>query len=63
MPEALTQEKRYTIDGIYSLPEGRGAELIDSQIYYLAPPTRKRQPIAGQLLAAIGECINTKNGS
>ncbi len=30
---ALTQEKIYTIEDIYALPEGRRAELIDGQIY------------------------------
>ncbi len=30
---ALAQEKAYTIDDIYALPEGKRAELIDGQIY------------------------------
>ena len=63
MASALAQEKFYTIDDIYSLPEGSRAELIDGQIYYMAPPTRKHQRIAGELFAAIREYINTYNGS
>ena len=63
MATALAHEKSYTIDDIYSLPEGSRAELIDGQIYYMAPPTRKHQRIAGELFAAIREYINTNNGS
>ena len=45
MAPALAQEKSYTIDDIYSLPEGSRAELIDGQIYYMAPPSTKHQRI------------------
>ena len=48
---ALAQEKFYTIDDIYALPDGNRAELIDGQIYDMAPPTRKHQQIAGELFA------------
>ena len=34
----LLEEKVYTIDDIYALPEGERAELIDGHIYYMAPP-------------------------
>ena len=30
---ALAQEKIYTIDDIYALPDGQRAELIDGQIH------------------------------
>ena len=63
MAPALAQEKVYTIDDIYSLPEGSRAELIDGRIYYMAPPSRKHQRIAGELFAVIREYINTNNGS
>lgn len=59
---ALAQEKLYTIDDIYSLPDGERAELIDGQIYFMAPPTRKHQRISGELFAIIREYINTNNG-
>ena len=39
MTPSLAQEKHYTIDDIYSLPENSRAELIDGQIYYMAPLT------------------------
>lgn len=59
---ALAQEKIYTIDDIYALPDGERAELIDGQIYYMAPPTRKHQRIAGEIFATIREYINSKSG-
>lgn len=58
---ALAQKKLYTIDDIYALPDGERAELIDSQIYYMAPPTRTHQRIAGEIFAIIREYINANN--
>ena len=59
---ALAQEKFYTIDDIYALPDGDRAELIDGQIHYMALPTRKHQQIAGELFAIIREYICKHNG-
>ncbi|MDE7476785.1 MAG: Uma2 family endonuclease [Lachnospiraceae bacterium] len=59
----LAQEKVYTIDDIYALPDGERAELIDGQIYYMAPPTRRHQDIAGELFGTIREYIRLKEGS
>ena len=39
----LLEEKVYTIDDIYALPEGERAELIDGHIYYMAPHNRTHQ--------------------
>ncbi|MDO5423917.1 MAG: Uma2 family endonuclease [Eubacteriales bacterium] len=60
---ALAQEKIYTIDDIYALPEGDRAELIDGQIYYMAPPSRIHQEISYWLGLEIGNYIRSKNGS
>ncbi len=46
----LVKEDIYTIEDIYNLPEGERAELIDGQIYYMAPPSRKHQKIEWILL-------------
>lgn len=54
---ALTQEKLYTIDDIYSLPDGERAELIDGQIYMMAPPNRKHQTITRELFSSINYYI------
>ena len=40
---ALEQERTYTIDDIYALPDGQRAELIDGQMYMMAPPNRIHQ--------------------
>ena len=63
MAPALAQGKSYTIDDIYSLPEGSRAELIDGHIYNMTPPTRTHQRIAGELFATIREYINLSNGT
>ncbi|MDE5824585.1 MAG: Uma2 family endonuclease, partial [Lachnospiraceae bacterium] len=59
---ALAQEKVYTVDDIYALPEGERAELIDGQIYYMAPPTRKHQEILSFLHATIYHHITKNKG-
>lgn len=59
---ALPQENIYTIDDIYALPDGERAELIDGQIYYMAPPGRKHQQIAGELFRKIADYIDSNNG-
>jgi len=43
MAQALAQEKFYTIDDIYSLPDGSRAELIDGGLYMMAAPGRIHQ--------------------
>lgn len=53
----------YTIDDIYALPEGERAELIDGRIYYMAPPSRKHQELAGELFGTIREYIKSNHGS
>lgn len=57
------QQKLYTIDDIYNLPDGNRAELIDGQMYMMAPPTRKHQDIAGTLYRIIANYIDSKGGS
>ena len=52
MPSPL-QNKEYTIDDIYALPDGQRAELIDGQMYMMAPPSRRHQ----QILLSLGRKI------
>ena len=59
----LPKEQVYTIDDIYNLPEGTRAELIDGQIYYMAPPSRIHQEIVGTLYRKIANYIESKEGS
>lgn len=63
MPPAVAHEKLYTIDDIYALPDGERAELIDGQIYMMAPPNRKHQTIARELFSSINSYIKSKGGS
>ena len=59
----LPQERIYTTDDIYNLPDGERAELIDGQIYYMTPPTRRHQLIAGNLFTIINTYIKSRGGS
>ena len=61
MPSSA-QEKLYTIDDIYALPDGERAELIDGQIYYMAPPSRKHQRISREIYATIRDYIKSNSG-
>ena len=59
----ILSDDTYTTDFIYSLPEGKRAELIDGQVYYMAPPTRIHQEISFSLSRKIADYIDTKGGS
>ena len=61
--EAVAKEIVYTIEDIYKLPHGERAELIDGQIYYMAPPNRRHQKLVFELSLIIGNYIKSKNGS
>lgn len=58
----IRKQETYTIEDIYALPEGQRAELIDGQIYDMAPPNRRHQRISGKLHQAIANYIDSKNG-
>ncbi|MDY3919538.1 MAG: Uma2 family endonuclease [Candidatus Limivivens sp.] len=60
---ALAQEKIYTLEDIYDLPDGQRAELIDGQIYYMAPPSRMHQEILNYINTEINLYIRKKNGN
>lgn len=58
----LPRERIYTLDDIYNLPDGTRAELIDGQIYYMAPPNTAHQRISTFLHGTIFNYINSKGG-
>lgn len=60
---ASPQEKIYTIEDIYALPDGERAELIDGRIYNMAPPNRIHQKISWKLHQTIANYISSKKGS
>lgn len=57
-----TQERTYTIDDIYALPDGQRAELIDGQMYMMAPPRRIHQELVSQFTKVIGQYIDAHDG-
>lgn len=58
----LAKSYSYTIDNIYALPDGQRAELIDGQIYNMAPPNRIHQKIVNHLAHKITAFIDSKGG-
>lgn len=60
--DVLAKEKIYTIEDIYSLPEGKRAELIDGQIYYMAPPNTRHQRLLNFINTEINLYIRKNNG-
>ncbi|MCD8218624.1 MAG: Uma2 family endonuclease [Clostridiales bacterium] len=60
---ALPKEQIYTTKDIYALPDGERAELIDGQIYYMAPPSRKHQRTILSLSRQIADYIDARGGS
>lgn len=59
----LPQEKTYTIEDIYALPDGQRAELIDGQMYMMAPPNRIHQRLSHLLDWTIENYIREKKGN
>lgn len=61
--DALRKEESYTIDDIYTLPDGERAELIDGKIYYMAPPNTKHQTLVMDISYQIKNYIKQNNGA
>ena len=57
------QREDYTTEDIYALPEGTRAELIDGQIYYMAPPSRRHQRISTRLASLIDHYIDSHHST
>ena len=58
-----TIDNLYTIDYIYSLPDGERAELIDGQIYQIQLPSRTHQRLLSKLIFLISNYIDSHSGS
>ena len=58
----LPKSNTYTIDDIYALPEGQRAELIDGQIYDMAPPSPMHQELVMELSATLRDYIKKNCG-
>lgn len=60
---SVPQEKIYTSEDYWNLPESFRAELINGQIYNMAPPSRIHQKITVELCTIINNHIKSKNGT
>lgn len=58
----LPQEKYYTVEDFYNLPDEVHAELINGQIVYMAAPSSIHQIISSELHFAINSYIKSKAG-
>ncbi len=56
----LPQEKYYTVEDFYNMPDDIRAELIDGQIVYMASPSTIHQDISGELYYVIKNYIKSK---
>lgn len=59
--EAL-KEVSYTLEDIYALPDRERAELIDGQIYFMAPPSTKHQRLVRRFTYEIERYIQQNDG-
>ena len=59
----LPREHRYTSEDYWNLPEGRRAELIDGQLYDMAPPSRMHQKLISQFTLVLGQYIRDHHGT
>ncbi len=59
----MPQEQNHTIEDIYALPDGRRAELIDGQIYDMAPPNTTHQRILYAIARRISDYIDKAEGN
>ena len=58
----LPQATEYTAQDYWNLPEGTRAELIGSELYSMAPPSRTHQAIVTNLAKKIGVFIDANGG-
>ncbi len=58
----IQKGETYTIEDIYALSEGHRAELIDGQIYDMAPPSRRHQRILNFINTEINLYIRKNDG-
>ena len=59
----LPKKHIYTIQDIYNLPDGQRTELIDGDMYMMAPPSRIHQKLVHQFDRIIGNYVADKGGS
>ena len=60
---SLPREHHYTSEDYWNLPEGHRAELIDGQLYDMAPPSRMHQKLISQFMLVLGQYIRDHHGT
>lgn len=60
---ALPQKQVYTSEDYWNLPDSQRAELIDGQLYAMAPPYRIHQKLVSRLTQTIGSFIDFNKGT
>lgn len=58
----LLKSRTYTSEDYWNLPEGQRAELIDGQLYDMAPPSRIHQKLCTKLASVIDSYITARKG-
>jgi Uma2 family endonuclease len=59
----IPQERTYTSEDYWNLPEGQRAELIDGKLYAMAPPNRIHQRLVSRLTQTLGSFIDSNKGT
>ncbi len=59
----LPRERTYTSEDYWNLPDGQRAELINGQLYDMAPPSRIHQKLVGELYRILKNHIIDHGGS
>lgn len=59
---AMPQERIYTSEDYWNLPDGQRAELIDGKLYAMAPPNRIHQELIMEISATIRQHIKDCRG-
>lgn len=59
----LPEEKLYTAEDYWNLPEGQRAELIDGQLYAMAPPSYIHQKLISAFTVIFSNHIKSSGGS
>ena len=59
----MPQERTYTSEDYWNLPEGQRAELIDGKLYAMAPPSFIHQKLLSELHYAILNHVKSKKGN
>lgn len=59
---AIPQEAPATAADYWGLPEGRRAELVEGELYDMAPPSIAHQKVVGGLFRALANHVEAQRG-